>query len=117
MSSAHTGPRICAYCACNFMPTQISPAEGLKKLCNGCEYKELLKTNPKGSKMETVDILIKCPLDVHARIEEACINTGKDYSNFFLHIYHEYVSNHTAKSCEVEHTQEATTKAKNYKKS
>lgn len=56
-------------------------------LCNSCEVREEIR-NPKGKKkMATIDILIKCPAETYAEIEEMCMNQGTNATKYFLGLH------------------------------
>lgn len=38
--------------------------------------------------METIDILVKCPSNVYKDLEETCINTGTNPSDYLLNLYY-----------------------------
>jgi len=38
-------------------------------------------------KKDTIDILIKCPKQDYAEIEEICINTGVDVTKYFMNLH------------------------------
>lgn len=78
-------PVPCAHCGYNFMRRTTDP-EAIR-LCNSCDIRENIRNPPKDKKMETVDILIKCPLKVQAEIEEYCIAIGMDFSKYFLNLH------------------------------
>lgn len=81
-------PLPCAHCSMNFMRTNLDP--DAPKLCNNCIVREELRNPKKGEQMETVEILIKCPKEIHAQIEEFCMSRGKDYSKYFLNLHKEF---------------------------
>ena len=58
-------------------------------LCNNCLVKELIRNPKKEDKMSTVDILVKCPQEVYADIEEHCINNAVDISTYLLNLHKE----------------------------
>jgi hypothetical protein len=89
-------PVPCIHCGYNYMRRTTEP--DAIRLCNSCEVREQQR-NPKGEKkMETIDILIKCPNHVYRDIEEYCINKGTNPSDYLLKIYYsEYDRSHQEK--------------------
>ena len=80
-------PLSCAHCGFNFMMhTTNSQAP---HLCNNCLIREQARNPKKEVKMATVDILIKCPQEVYADIEEHCINNAVDISTYFLNLHND----------------------------
>ncbi len=75
-------PIPCAHCGNNFMRHTIDPEA--PKLCNNCDIREQHRNPKKEKQMETIDILIKCPKDEYAKIEEYCINKGMNITQYFL---------------------------------
>lgn len=86
-------PSPCQHCGNNFMPSDPN-AEGLR-LCNNCIVKNELR-NLKEKKMENdfVNILIKFPKEIQAKIEEDCVAKGIDFSKFFLELYELSIQEH-----------------------
>lgn len=80
-------PIPCAHCGHNFMRTTLDPEA--PKLCNNCIVREGNRQQKKEDKMDTVDILIKCPKDIQIEIEELCINVGIDFTKYFLQLHKE----------------------------
>ena len=78
-------PIPCAHCAVNFMRTTMDPSA--PKLCNSCLLHEERRNPKKGEKMETVDILIRCPRQTQIEIEEFCITMGLTFSEYFLKLH------------------------------
>lgn len=78
-------PIPCAHCGVNFMRPTMDPEA--PKLCNNCSLREEKRHPTKGKPMDTVDILIKCPIETHIEIEEICINNGGDFSKYFLGLH------------------------------
>ncbi len=78
-------PIPCSHCGVNFMRPTIDPEA--PKLCNNCSLKEEKRNPTKGKCMDTVDILIKCPIALQIEIEEICINNGGDFTKYFLGLH------------------------------
>ena len=78
-------PIPCAHCATNFMRKTNDPEA--PKLCNNCLVREEIRNPSKIKKVETMDILIKCPIEIQAEIEEYCINQGIDFSKYFISLH------------------------------
>lgn len=108
-------PLPCAHCAMNFMRTNPDP--DAPKLCNNCIVREELRNPKKGEKMDTVEILIKCPKEVHAQIEEYCMARGKDYSKYFLNLHEESIKGMPVQDDCVKVEEEPNKKQKSNKKS
>lgn len=60
------------------------------RLCNSCDIRENIRNPPTEKKMETVDILIKCPIKTQAEIEEYCMSFGMDFSKYFLELHEKH---------------------------
>lgn len=78
-------PQPCKHCGNNFM--MAIPESDLPKLCNNCLLKEDIRLGVKKEKMDTINILIKLPKEIHKEIEEICISEGIDLSKYFLKLY------------------------------
>lgn len=78
-------PTPCLHCGYNYM--RKTENDDLR-LCNSCEVRENIR-NPKEKKMETVDILVKCPTDTYRDIEEKCINLGTNPSDYLMTLYYD----------------------------
>lgn len=75
-------PVPCKHCGYNYMRAN----EDQFGLCNNCIIAEERRNPKKGEiKMESIDILVKCPKDAYAKLEEHCINDGKDLSTFIIY--------------------------------
>ncbi len=83
-------PIPCPHCGINFMRTIMNPEQ--KQLCNNCLVKEQIRKPKEEGKLETIDILIKCPKHIHAEIEEFCMNRGTNYTQVFLMFYDNYIT-------------------------
>lgn len=81
-------PIPCAHCAVNFMRTTPDPEA--PKLCNSCLLKEEIRNPNKEKKMDTVNIVIKCPKTVQHAIEEYCINSGIDFTQYFMSLHDQF---------------------------
>lgn len=81
-------PIPCAHCGNNFMRHTLDPEA--PKLCNNCIVKENLRNPKKEKPMQTVDVLIKCPPQVQAEIEEHCITVGIDFTKYFLNLHDKF---------------------------
>lgn len=76
----------CQHCGNNFMQALLL-TEGLR-LCNNCNLKNENRTQrEKNMEDSIVNILIKCPKEYQARIEEDCVARGIDFSKFFMNLY------------------------------
>lgn len=69
-------PKLCAYCAVNFMDHTI---EKTQKLCNNCL--------PKEKKMSHSQILIDVSREIQIEIEDHCINEGYNFSDYFVSLH------------------------------
>ena len=78
-------PTPCLHCGYNYM--RRTDFDDLR-LCNSCEVRENIR-NPKEKKMETVDILVKCPTHIYRDIEEKCINIGTHPSDYLMTLYYD----------------------------
>ncbi len=79
-------PVPCSHCGYNYMRHSTDPEA--PRLCNSCDVREQ-KRNPPGEKrMETIDILVKCPKNVYTEIEENCINNGTNPSDYLIKLHH-----------------------------
>lgn len=78
-------PIPCLYCGQNFMRTDLNP--DALRLCNNCSNKEFSKNQKGIKKVDTITILIECPKEIHAEIEELCISKGLSLSNYFLDLH------------------------------
>lgn len=85
-------PIPCAHCGYNFMRQTRDPEA--PKLCNSCVLKEEKRSPTKKESMKTIEIVIKCPVEIQADIEEYCINKGMDFSKYFLSLHH-FFSEHS----------------------
>lgn len=68
-------PIPCSNCGRNFM--RKTPTT---KLCNCCEKKPIFDENK-------IKILIECDKNIHGKIEEECVNSGRTFSQYFIDIY------------------------------
>ena len=86
-------PVPCHHCGYHFMRSSVDPEE--PRLCNNCIVREDLRNPKKGSQMleDTINILIKCPKDIHKDVEEHCINKGIDLTRYFLNLHRFYLEN------------------------
>jgi hypothetical protein len=57
------------------------------RLCPSCKLREEKRSPKKKEVMKTIDIVIKCPPDIHAVIEEWCMNNGMDFTKYFLELH------------------------------
>jgi len=80
-------PIPCAHCGANFMRQTLDPES--PKLCNNCSIREENRNHKKGNEMENqiIDILIKCPKEKYAEIEEICISNGHDVTKYFMNLH------------------------------
>jgi hypothetical protein len=78
-------PIPCAHCGVNYMRHTNDPND--PKLCNNCVVREERRAPKMKEKLETIDVLIKCPKHVYTEIEEICINTGINATKYFLHLH------------------------------
>lgn len=74
-------PTPCAHCGYNYMRHAINPNS--INLCNNCQIREDIRTK-KGPEAMTIDILLKCPDQSYAELEEYCINHGEKMDKFIL---------------------------------
>ncbi len=79
-------PILCAHCGINFM--RKNPQDELK-LCNSGIIRERIRKPNQEDLMDTIDMIITCPIPDHRIIEEICINRGIDYTQYFLELHHE----------------------------
>lgn len=77
-------PIPCAHCGTMFM--RKDNLESSAKLCNNCLYKQMNKVKTNRGEM-SMKILIECSKEQHAKIEELCINQGKNFSQYFLELH------------------------------
>lgn len=81
-------PIPCAHCGFNFMRQNTDPEA--PKLCNTCTIREEIRSPKKKDTMKTIDIVIKCPVDIQADVEELCINQGIDFSSYFITLHKKF---------------------------
>lgn len=108
-------PIPCMHCGYNFMRQSPRSEE---KLCNSCCIRENLRNPKQEPKKMNIDILIKCPCDMHKEIEEACLEMNIGLSEYFLAL-HEMAANadSSAVKARLQSTAEGTAKkAKGCKK-
>lgn len=75
-------PVPCRHCGFNYM----KGIEDKQGLCNNCTLADERRNPKKGeNKVESIEILVKCPRDAYAKLEEHCINEGKDLSTFIMY--------------------------------
>lgn len=79
-------PVPCAHCGYNYMRHNNEP-EALR-LCNSCDVREQKRNPPGEKKMDTIDILVKCPKNVYTEIEEICINSGTNPSDYLINLHY-----------------------------
>ena len=75
-------PIPCNHCGYNYMRQTTDPEA--PRLCNSCAIREEKRAPTKKDHMQTIDIMIKCPVQIHAKIEEYCICKGISLSQYFL---------------------------------
>lgn len=79
-------PVACIHCGYNYMRRTTEP--DAIRLCNSCEVRENLRNPKKEDKMQHIEILIKIPQADYVKIEEVCINEGKNASRYFLELHY-----------------------------
>jgi hypothetical protein len=77
-------PIPCAHCGTLFM--RKDNKESSPKICNSCINKERHKNQNKED-INMMKILIECTPVQHAKIEEICLNEGKNFSEYFLSLH------------------------------
>ena len=78
-------PIPCSHCGNNFMRPTIDPEA--PKLCNNCAIREEKRTSKGDIAMQELDILVRCPQDVYAKIEEICVSEGTNPSKYFMSLH------------------------------
>lgn len=58
-----------------------------KKFCNSCKQKEKIRIGIKP--MSEIKVLIEIEKNIHAKIEEICINLGIGFTEYFLKLHNE----------------------------
>ena len=71
-------PIPCSKCGINFMKQDQNPE--IPNICNNC-------IKPEKKPVDEVNILITCPRKIQIEIEEACINQGVSFSQYFLALH------------------------------
>ena len=87
-------PKPCAHCGTNFMPLFFED-----KTCNNCTFKEKGKKTVKKESTK-IKIIIECEPRLQAEIEEICLNTGQDFSSYFLNLHQLSVCKEFAQKCQ-----------------
>ena len=71
-----------------------TPNPEAPKLCNNCLVREEKRNPTKKETMDqTIDIKITCPINIHNEIEEHCINSGINLSDYFLSLHKNFKLN------------------------
>lgn len=68
------------------MQSTIDPESN--KLCNNCVIREERRAPKEKEKMDTIEILVKCPNNIYRDIEEVCINNGTNPSDYLLTLHY-----------------------------
>lgn len=101
-------PIPCQHCGYNFMRHVVDPLA--LRLCNNCQLIENKRNPKKDTVMATVDILVKCPQELYAEIEETCLHSAQDISTYFLNLHKNKKNVDIPKHIEEEQEEEITPK-------
>ena len=78
-------PIPCSHCGTNFMKSSQDPEA--PKLCNNCIVLEQRRAVPTKPKSSGIGMIIQCPLEAHAQIEEICASQGMSYTQYFMKLH------------------------------
>lgn len=90
-------PVPCSHCGYNFM--RQSTDLDRPRLCNNCDIRDKIRYPKEEKKMETVDVIVKCPKSFYNAIEESCINKGLSPSDYFMSLYFAEIGRGEVTSC------------------